>query len=108
MDIINDIYKHIHFYRLPTVYGNDFTKKVLLPTNMYQMPLIYDQYNEASDQTSGQTSQLLVDPKLFEGVDKQLAENAIKDLLSRQELLLSRVESLEKRLDELDGDNKAS
>lgn len=111
MDIINNIYKHIDFYRLPTVYDHDFSRKVLLPTNMYKIPLIYDHSSQVSEQTerNGLTSRPLVDPKLFEGVDHRSAETALNDLFSRQELLLRRAESLQQRLDQMDAkDNRSS
>ena len=105
MNNIKDIYKYVNMYELPTVYGKDFDKSLVLPKNMYQMPKIYDNSHH-EDEVNRQMSSLLVDPNVFKDIDQNLALNPLKDLLSRQQLLLNRIQVLEKGLDSLDRPSK--
>jgi hypothetical protein len=82
-------------YKLPKIYGNNNEKKIVLPNIMYKMNKIY--HNFDNNLTKSPTN-LLLNVKDFE--DNGLAENALKDLESRQRLLLSRIKDLEKGLDE--------
>jgi len=95
MDIIDNIYSYIDFYELPHIYGKHFTQSVVLSTNMYEMPLIYHNNHFPDQPMNGQ----LMDHQLITQLDPQLALNPLKDLKSRQELLLKRIRVLEEALD---------
>lgn len=96
-----------NMYELPHIYGNN-DYEIVLPKNMYQMKQIYDKnvikdnINRINEQMSGKNDSIndsvksetkLLNIEMFGNND--LALNGLKDLLSRQQLLLTRIQYLQ-------------